>query len=100
ADEFGFAFGEIEREAIGLGEGADEKDEEGDGDGNPENGFLEVESVSPGKKEPAVVDLVLNNLGEVEAADDEKDGDDGEAHGDFVGDHLGAGADAAEEGIF
>ena len=36
----------------------------------------------------------------MEVAKNHEDGDDGEAEADLVGDHLGAGADAAEEGVF
>ena len=52
------------------------------------------------EEKPAFLGLVGDDVGEIEFPEDHEDRDDGEAEGDLVGDHLGAGANSAEEGIF
>ena len=102
ADEFGFAFGQVERKPVGFGEGRDEEDQERDEHRYPEDVAAEslvMPGGEKGKDGPAVVDLILHHVGKAQVAHDEKDGDDREAHGNFVGDHLRAGADAAEERV-
>src|SRR6185295_10769963 len=83
ADEFLLALGVVEGGAVGLGEDGDEEDDADKGLAHDE---------------PAVVNLVADDLVGDDGADDEKRGQDGEAEGDLVRDHLGSGPEAAEEG--
>ncbi len=91
ADEFGFALGEIEGGAVGFCE---------DGDGEDEGGDGMDEDVPFGNDAEPVVGLGFGHGFEVEGSDGEEDGHEGEGEGDFVGEHLGGGAEAAEEGVF
>ncbi len=45
-------------------------------------------------------DLIADDLGQPELADQEENRDDGEAEREFVGNHLGRGTNAAQEWIF
>jgi len=84
AHELGLGLRQVEGQAVGLGEGGDQEDHEG-------QRLLE--------DHPAVLGLVADDLAQVEALGEQEDRDHAHAHGDLVGDHLGAGADAAEEGV-
>ena len=91
ADEFLFGLGEIEGGAIGFGMDADQEHCECQGLG---------EDVPGGDEVAPTVGLALDDGVKVERAVHQDDAEDGQAEGDFIGDHVGGGAQAAEEGIF
>jgi hypothetical protein len=91
ADEFGFALSEIERGTVGFGE---------DGGGEDEGGDRVDEDVPLGDDAEPIVGLGGGHGFEVEGADGDEDAHEGDGEGDFVGEHLGGGAKAAEEGVF
>ena len=100
-DEFGFALREVEGQAVRLGKHGDGEDAKADDDGDEQHPALEAEALAPeGQQEPAVCVLIGGHLAEVQIAEDHEDGDDREAEGDLIRDHLGAGAHPAEEGVF
>ena len=87
-DELGLGFGQIERSAVGLGVGGEQIDDEGDG--------LEATEDIPG--EHAVGGLGADDIAQAKRAGAKDDADQRKAEGEFVGDHLRGGAQAAEQG--
>ena len=53
----------------------------------------------PGRDHPAILALPENDIGQVERAAKKENRDDGQPEGEFVGDHLRAGANASQERI-
>ena len=99
ADEFGLRLRHVEGQAVRFREGGDEENHEGDDAARDEQERLRAEATAENREGvPAVLRLVLDDFAEVQVADDEEHRDDAHAHRDFVGNHLRAGTDAAEEG--
>src|SRR5688572_2238656 len=77
ADQFGFGFGKIEGETIGLGEDGDRENDERDEHRNGQQPFVKIAPIADeGGDHPAVLDLVANDFGEPELADQKKYGND------------------------
>ena len=101
AHEVRFTFGHVKGRAVGFREDGGQEDDEADGDGNQQDPALPAQALAPhGKQQPSVGGLVFHDVGEVQRAVNHQHGDDGQAHADFVGDHLGGGTHAAQEGEF
>ena len=83
-DQLRLGLGHVERQPVGLGEARDEKDEEGQEEGQ----YV---------PEPEL--LVPHDGRQAHAAGQEQNRDQAQPHGHLVGDHLGAGSEAAEQGV-
>ena len=78
ADEFRFGLRQIERQAVRFGEHRDREDEERDEHRDRQEPFLRIGPVADERREqPAVLDLVADDLGQAQLADEEEDRDDG-----------------------
>ena len=60
----------------------------------------ELSSSDAGQEHPAVLHLVVDDLDQVQLADDQEERDDRKAEGEFVGDQLRGGADRAQKRVF
>ena len=87
-DDFRLALGHVERRAIGFGHAGDEVDQE-QREQRHEEPF----------EEAVVARLGIDDRGQVHAAGRDQHADQGEAHRDFVADHLRRGAQRAEDGV-
>src|ERR1700722_2527401 len=88
-DEFGLGFGKVEGDALGLGHPGDHQEDERD--------RLKQDAPARDEAEPDAALMAADGL-QVEGAVSHDDGENREAEGDFVGNHLRGGADAAEQG--
>ena len=83
-DELRLRLRQVERQPVGLGEPRHQEDEE-----------REEER----QREPEAALLVADDLGERHVPAQQQNRDDAHPHRDLVGDHLGAGAEAAQERV-
>ena len=79
-DQLGFGFGQVKRKPIGFGKSGHQKDDKGE---------------RLAEYKPRLIRLVGDDFAQIQIPNQKKHGNDGHAHGDFVGNHLGAGANAA-----
>ena len=83
-DQLGLGLGQVERAAVQLGDGGDVEDEEGE---------RRVEA------DPLVVGLEGDDDVDAQRADDHGHDEQAEDHGDLVADHLGGGAQRADQRV-
>ena len=89
-DDLAFTLGEVKRHTVGLGKGG----------GDEDDGAQGLQHHTPhGDEAEEQFSLELGDLRQVDRTVDHQQADQGEPHGDFVADHLGGGAEAAEHAV-